>query len=287
MPRHAHLTKDGYGVELPGGRLATACRTFMNSYAITVRSYFDGSGKEADTGCKLLTLAGLAAPLSAWDWLESKWAGVCWKHNVCGSHMKEAMHLHGDFDKARGWDKDRLEIFTCDLENVFLGFGDLPETFFSVATINLEAHRHVSQHKPTITVDGVERAFPSASELCAFSCLNFLHWRRDSGNFELFFDRGEPFYNLLYQPWNDKKTLMDVRLKRVTQMMVGSQDYNLPLQGSDFFAWHVNRHWTRRDTLVTDRLASLVGGSSIFWDIQHLVDDEKIASTLTGTWGGV
>jgi hypothetical protein len=284
LPRHAFLSEDGYEVVLPHGYRAVACRTFLSGYAMTIRAYFDGSGTEDDSACDLLTLVGMAAPLTAWDHLEDRWAKVLWKHNVCKSHMVDCISRRSDFSPDRGWNESRQNLFIGDLEQALVEFGNQPDVHYSITSVDMKAYRHVKAQMPTISVSGSQEPYPKASTLCAFYCLNFLCWRWDSEPFELFFDRGEAFYDKLYRPWNNKRTLSDPRLKRVTRMSIGSTDFDLPLQASDYFAWHVNRMWTKNDKSSSDRLSSLCGGSSFGWTIHELTSPNRIKLALTGTY---
>lgn len=284
LPRHPYLTEDGYEVDLPGGKRGAAVRTWVRGYAMTLRTYFDGSGKEDDPNSKLITLVGMAAPLVAWDWLESKWAAVLWKHNVCASHMSKVMQFEDGFSRERGWTSERREIFLRDLENVLLGFGEQPNVFFVATSVDLEAHAHVIKQQPTIAINGVQQKYPKPSTLCAFYCLNFLCWRSKQNTYELFFDRNEAFFDKLYRPWNRRRKDSDERLKRVSRMSVGNIDFDIPLQASDYFAWHINRFWTKRDRPASDRLSELAAVSSIAFNIHELSDLRRIELALRGTW---
>ena len=276
------LSEDGCNILLPKGKMAAAYRKVLRGYAMTVRAYLDGSGKQEDPNSKILTLAGIAAQLPSWEALESEWARICWKHHVCGSHLKDAMHFHGDFE---GWNTPRVERFFADLEEALVTFGNLPKTYFSVVSVDLQAYRHVVEKKSTVLIAGQSQPYPDAATLCAFGCLNFLCWRKDAGALEMFFDRGEPFYNEIYQIWNNpKRAKLDPRMSRVSRMSIGTQDFDLPLQATDYFAWHINRFWTKGDNAPYGRLSQLMGGASHAWNIENLVDDKRIELALSGTY---
>ena len=200
--------------------------------------------------------------------------------------MCEVFANKGDFTEERGWNQQREQTFVRDLEVVLRDFGAQEDAFCCCSQVILPDHHAVSQSIKTIDVAGSTRKFPQPSELCAYDCLNYLCWRYRTEQFDLLFDRNEPFFAKLYNPWNvgTRKTVGHPHLVRVRNMEQGSPECHLPLQAADFFAWHVNRFWTRRDQPNSWALGSIVGTSSSLWDKGMLSDTLKIKGVLTSKY---
>ena len=228
----------------------------------SVRAYFDGSHSE-----DLLTLVAMAATSSTWERFEARWAEVLQKHGVSAAHMRQ----------------HREPSFVEDLERVLRDFGDQQDAFCSSSSVILPSHKAVSQRTATIEVGGANRKFPEASELCAYDCLNYLCWHYDIEQFALVFDRNEPFFAKLHNTWNVRKgrTVDHPHLARVGHMDQGSSECHPPLQAADFFAWHVNRFWTKRDQPNSWKLGSIVSASSTLWDEDALASLLRVKGVLT------
>jgi len=228
----------------------------------TVRAYLDGSQSE-----NLLTLAAMSASPPTWERFESRWAEVLEKHGVSAAHMRE----------------NREPSFVQNLETVLRDFGDQKDAFCSVSSVILPHHKVVSQAIDAMEAGGKQRKFPEASELCAYDCLNYLCWHYQTGQFALVFDRNEPFFAKLYNPWNVRKgkTADHPHLSRVEQMEPGSLDCHPPLQAADFIAWHVNRFWTKRDQPNSWSLGSIASISSTLWDQNRLANPFLVKGVIT------
>jgi hypothetical protein len=228
----------------------------------TIQAFLDGSQSD-----DLLTLVGMAAAPVTWERFGAEWTRVLQKHGVSAAHMRE----------------HREPSFIQDLEIVLRDLGDQEDAFCSASSVILPFHKAVSQSIDAIDVAGSVRKFPQPSELCAYDCLNYLCWHYHIGQFDLLFDRNEPFFAKLYNPWNvgSGRTVGHPHLARVHKLEQGSPDCHLPLQAADFFAWHVNRFWTKRDQPNSWTLGSIASTSSSLWDQDALSDTFKITGVLT------
>jgi hypothetical protein len=106
--------------------------------AVTIRSYFDGSGNwnrrsKPASADKFLTLAGYAATPLAWATFESMWAEMLGRWpNIRYLHMADAKALRGQFTKAQGWSKNKVMELVIDVVNNCLtqaGWGEFRDQF--------------------------------------------------------------------------------------------------------------------------------------------------------------
>ena len=72
---------------------------------MAIKSFFDGGG-DSDR----LILSGIAANDEVWTDIETDWRQMLQQHNPPAAymHMVEAIHLRKEFDRAKGWDDDKV-----------------------------------------------------------------------------------------------------------------------------------------------------------------------------------
>lgn len=211
--------------------------------AVTLKAYYDGSGKK-DT--RFITLAGYVGTSAAWNQFEKQWSQILNHHGCQYLHMREARSLRGEFE---GWTHKRVDALLADLFNDCLspiGWEDFKGKFYGAScTVNIADYKRAKAEIPSlkslesICVDYVItialRALPENLDL-PFG---------KEGTLELFFDKGESFLNKVDRIWRAKpRNKLEGPLQLVSG--IGSLDMHdvIGLQAADFLAWQTNRYHT-------------------------------------------
>ena len=93
---------------------------------MALRTFFDGSGKARDPGCRFVSLASFAGADKEWEDIRATWLDVLSQHDAPFSpsgkryfHSKEAMHHDQGYSC---WNTKRVAALTNDLFQVSGGF---------------------------------------------------------------------------------------------------------------------------------------------------------------------
>jgi hypothetical protein len=208
--------------------------------ALVLKAYCDGSGSSSDKNCNLLTLAGLISNEEKWPRFEESWGVVLDKHSAPMSkkgsryfHCAEAMSRWGGFC---GWTEESVRNLLFALQGVLAeGAGD-----FAVmsCTVKLDDYRRVRQR-----IQGLR----SPERICLNFCLpGFmrLNGSVDKRGIEIYFDKGEKFFDPLYKDWK-RKGRGRPRWADLVNQISGKSDMRdiRQIQAADVFAWMANRYY--------------------------------------------
>ncbi len=135
-----------------------------------------------------------------------------------------------------------------------------------------------------------KKAMPELPEtiedICASESVGFaLKWGRyiDAKKYELYFDRGEPFYGYISTRWRHPKAQKDIELMKDIIHVGESTSREVPaLQMADLFAWSVNR--ANQETKEWHiRLHDLPWESRLL-DYEHLIKPNLGALKRMASW---
>lgn len=89
--------------------------------------YFDDSGQESLSSGPFVCLAGYLAHYSYWERFINQWQHKLMKHNISCIHMKDMVHLAGEYSSL-DWDEKKRDEVLLDFievirENHLIGFG--------------------------------------------------------------------------------------------------------------------------------------------------------------------
>jgi hypothetical protein len=219
--------------------------------SVVLKGYFDGSIGGAD----YITLAGLSGSFNAWTMLEERWARAVapWKSPRASPtfkswHSNDAFSLHGEFDKANGWNEKESwrvahAIFNDCLSPVC--WGKKKEFCVASATVEMDAYRRACNE-----FQDLRKVKPAEALLVDF-VLSQAIWLLPAnesgdgydGKIELYFDRNERFMRQIHPVYRRrKKHWVGGLLASVAQS--ASEEF-VALQATDVVAWTTNRSYTR------------------------------------------
>lgn len=246
-----------------------------------LRCYFDG-GNDATSGQQdRITLATVCAMDEQCSALAVLWNEVLRAHGAEFLHTTNAATLNEEFAKEKGWDEELVDRFISDC-------------------VGLIEQHHATAEKPginavtlTIPLNDYRRARQAAKlpnsvyEICATESLSFcfkLGKYIGAESYELYFDRGEPFYGHVCDRRNNRKPRRDIPLmEKVTRLDELNMRTVPALQIADLFAWCINhneaafRSWHKR-------LNDLRSWWSPILDYEHLVEPTLSALERIAAW---
>ena len=226
-----------------------------------LKVYFDGSGKAEDPRTKFVTIAGFAGEEEVWSYFDQEWNGILSdRGNPKYMHMADAIQHKHNFD---AWDADKTDFLIQGLigllqevtvgKNKFCGFR---------CTVDLAAHAKWR------TMNRI----PPVAQLCAnLSFGQIMMWYGSFPDriilpFDLFFDRGDPFLNVLVQQWNNKETRSAHPWWKLVKAIEHAEMQTTPaLQAADMLAWSHNRLKTSGPDGWAGRFASQIAQSVQCW----------------------
>lgn len=217
--------------------------------AITVKAYYDSSGKSNSIRNRYLVLGGYIGTPNAWDEFERRWIAVLSSQKCAYLHMTEAMALRGEFARSRGWTSERVLKLIAELFNKCLspiGWANFKGDFRGASCIiNLADYRKLKAELPglkepeSICVDYVvtialmsmpeDRSLPFGKK----------------GMVELFFDKNETFMHKIDRIWRSKPNKqLQGPLRLVSNIAQSDSSQIAGLQAADLLAWSTNRYYT-------------------------------------------
>src|SRR5579863_4469964 len=233
--------------------------------------YFDGSGNNDDPVSKYVTLGGFAAEDDTWNYFETEW----WKilrdrGNPSYSHMNEAIRHKDAFD---GWSAEKTDFLYQGLLGLLTEVGQTRRFCAFRATVDLDAHRtwaSVNNIPPIERLCADLAFFKLSSWYASFPTLVL-------GDIDIYFDRNEPYMNILMQAWNNKETIGKSPWWGLVRMIGPLEMQRTPgLQAADMIAWSHNRLKTHGDQGWAGRLATTLTNGTPCW---HVDLTEKILRT--------
>lgn len=246
-----------------------------------LKSYFDKSGEEEK---KFLTLSGVTANDKHWAEIEATWDFMLHTHHPKANymHMKEAVHLNGEFDRSKGWD----DIKASDLVNWLLSYvTQFEQTFDSycqfVCTIDMDAYRRLQAE--TYQMD-------SPVDICNSTCVEGVmawyvsHYKSDlEYEASYYFDANEAFEPIFKAKWEseigrDEATGTYSVWSHIKHVGTAPMRKTQGLQISDMLAWGINRERTpvanspipKEYENIALAMTRLAPSFSKFWDEKEL-----------------
>lgn len=261
--------------------LSALCSDWMPRVSVTLRGYYDKSGDLAEGR---VTLAGYAAPISAWERFERRWMAVLASAPAPCSylHLTEAKHLLGPFHKSLGWTHRKVAHLLKEVFNQCLS----PED-------GVDEADHLSGVYCTVIKEDFERACRELPHLeskgWAAICAEFVTYialtrlpqdpSKPKGSrlgvIEVHFDRNEPFRREIEDAWNAAKDRPEGQRGPLSLVLsIGYSDMRQTpgLQAADYLAWHVNR-WRTTGSPGAGLIATAAAqGVGVMFDYETLME---------------
>jgi len=221
---------------------------------VILKSYFDGGNQADSKQYDRITLAAVSGTSDEWKNLELAWNTVLTHHGANFLHTTDAIGLQKEFSKKKGWTDDLVDSLILDCVEVVAqhllvpGKIHVPGPFgyrlnversglnATTFTIPLRDYRQARRVNPKLP--------NSVTEVCATESLGLcLKWGKviGAGGYELYFDRGEPFFGHISDRYNNKKSKRAIPLmEKVVQLATSNMKRVPALQVADLFAWSAN-----------------------------------------------
>ncbi len=252
---------------------------------MALEAYFDGSyiGQGWTSG-SLVTLAGFATDDTMWVELYDRWRAILSddsrRPKARYLHMKEAVHLNGEFSHRNGWNIQKVFSLVTDLL-MYLQTLDKQRFRQFACTVDLVAHRNLS-------AQGYELHDPI--EICNGNCpYSVLAWYVTAypgiiHSAQYLFDQGEPFEKPFRQKWIEEKQRkispggLDMFWSVIKSVASADMRSNLALQAADLLAWATNRSLSKHvnEPAIGDHLEyimkQIIPSSWILWDEKKFRD---------------
>jgi len=256
---------------------------------VVLKSYFDGSNHADSSEYDRISIATVCGTGKQWKRFDTAWRKVLYRHGADYLHTTDAVSLQKDFAVEKGWDKTRVDAFIGDCVSVVkshmaippktTGEGERPGLFPVTLTIPFDDWLRAKRNVPEIP--------ETIEDICARESVAYaLNWGRliGSNKYELYFDRGEPFYGYIHNTWRHPKAQRDVELLKDIISITESISENIPaLQMADLFAWSAN-HANQETREWHLRLNDLPWESRLL-DYDHLIKPSRGALNRITSWG--
>jgi Protein of unknown function (DUF3800) len=241
-----------------------------------LKAYFDKSGDHTYKMQTFLHLSGVAAIDTEWAEIEQTWRHILQAGSLKAEymHMIEAVHLRGEFNRAKGWSDNAV----FELINALLSYvTTIPKDKYCQFICSVDMNAYRALQKQTYQMD-------SPVDLCNAACVEAVMWwyltTYKGLDFEAVycFDQGEPFEEAFKKKW-ERQIDRDMRVgnhgpwSQITHIGSAAMRKEPGLQIADMLAWSRNREETKPDkrfehlALALTRLAPTV---KIVWDEEKL-----------------
>jgi hypothetical protein len=191
---------------------------------MTIKAYFDGSGKAHDPHVKYVVLAGYVGTEDVWLKFERRWNRFKAEYGIDYFHASELGAGKGHY---YGYGPEQGAIIVARLIDLLRGFSE--QEFSAVAySVCMIDYR-------TIT-----KKLPKPEAICGSGCLDDLCALVPAEHeLQVFYDRGESFLTELQNKWRNKKDRgADQRLNRINVFSEVDDWRKYPaLQAADYLAW--------------------------------------------------
>ena len=263
---------------------------------MVLKGYFDGGNQDDPSRYDRITLGVACGTAEQWTPAEAAWNAVRDKHNAPPLHTTDAIGLRRDFSRKKGWTNERVDRFIEDCVSVIeqhtvtpgrllipVGSGTIPSiarnglNIFTF-TVLLHDYIHAKKFVPLLP--------DSCTDLCVSETLGIVaRWGRRIGaeHYELYFDRGEPFFGHAYDRWTNRDSKKQINfMKDVVHCGSTNASVSPALQIADLFAWsgnHTNdvrRNWHMR--------LNALAWDSFIMEFKHLLNPTPGALERTENW---
>jgi len=255
---------------------------------VVLKSYFDGSNQADSSEYDRISIATVCGTGKQWKKFDRAWKKVLYRHRADYLHTTDAVSLRNGFTKEKGWNKNRVDAFIGDCVDVIGSQVTIPdgvtgkrprEGLYPVTlTIPFDDWLRAKKTLPELP-DTIE-------ELCATESFSFaLKWGRYIGakKYQVYFDRGEPFYGHIRNRWRHPKANKDIEIMKDVINVDESISSEVPaLQMADLFAWCINHN----DNVTREwhgRLHSLSYNSPLL-DYEHLIKPRQGVLEIIDSW---
>lgn len=256
---------------------------------VVLKSYFDGSNHADSSEHDRISIATVCGTGRQWKRFDTDWRKVLYKHGADYLHTTDAVSLKNNFSIERGWNKTLVDAFIGDCVSVVkahmaippktTGGGERPGLFPVTLTIPFDDWLRAKRDVPKIP--------ETIEDICARESVAYaLNWGRLIGSkkYELYFDRGEPFYGYISNTWRHPKAQRDIELMKDIISISESISHEIPaLQMADLFAWGVN-HANQETRKWHIRLHNLPWESRLL-EYEHLINPDPTALNRIASWG--
>lgn len=254
---------------------------------MVLKSYFDASNHADSSEHDRISVATVCGDKKQWKRFDRDWRKVLYKHGTEYLHTTDAVCLQNDFAVEKGWNSKRVDSFIGDCVSVVKRHIAIPpsiprgprEGLFPVTlTIPFDDWLRAKKDAPEIP-DTIEDIL--ARESAAYA----LNWGRIVGSkkYELYFDRGEPFYGYIQNTWRHPKAQRDIELMKDILSISEAVSTEVPaLQMADLFAWSIN-HANQETREWHIRLHDLPWQSRLL-DYEHLIMPNSDALRRIESW---
>ncbi len=255
---------------------------------MALKSYFDGSNHADSSEYDRISIATVCGMREQWRRFDPAWRKVLSKHRANYLHTTDAVSLHNDFAREKGWDKTRVDSFIGDCVDVIEKHMAIPSGFRGwtprmglypvTLTIPFDDWLRVKKTRPELP--------ETIEELCATESVGFaFKWGRyiRAAKYQLYFDRGEKFYGFIRDRWCHPKASIDIEImKDVIYVDESIASFVPALQMADLLAWSINR--ANQETREWHmRLHNLPYRSALL-DYEHLINPRLSALELRESW---
>jgi hypothetical protein len=195
---------------------------------MTVKVYFDGSGKSDDPNVDCVALAGYVATEEVWEDFEQSFAAFRREYKIDYFHSADLEAREGAYQNLS---IEETAVARAGLMVLLREYGkrDFSAVMYSVS---MTGYRQV------------KRKLPSAEAICGSGALDDLcqtvPWEHE---LQVFYDRGECFFPRLQNMWrNPRRRAADPRLDRINVFGVVDDWRKYPaIQAADLLAWCAGR----------------------------------------------
>jgi len=249
---------------------------------MVLKSYFDG-GNKVEPQFDQISLGMVFGTSNQWRRFERDWGKVGYRDKAPPLHTTDAVSLRNDFSAENGWDEVRVDAFMNACVDVIekhivipfsARFGLLPVTL----TIKFDEWLRARKTNPTIA-DTIEETCATQALSLAFKWGTFIGARR----YEMFFDRGEPFYGHIYTRWVHPKAREDMRIMQKVTTVSPVVAADVPaMQMADLFAWGVNK--ANQETRIWHKRLHKLEWDSLRLDYEQLINPNPRAQEMIASW---
>jgi hypothetical protein len=255
---------------------------------VALKSYFDGSNHADSSEYDRISIATVCGTGGQWRRFDTAWKKVLYRHHADHLHTTDAVSLRNDFAKGKGWNKTRVDSFIGDCVDVIASHMAVPP-----GTPGKRPRMGLLPVTLTIPFDDwlwAKKALPELPEtiedICANEAVGFaLKWGRyiNAKKYELYFDRGEPFYGYISARWRHPKVQKDIEMMKDIIHVGESTSKEVPaLQMADLFAWGINR--ANQETRVWHRRLHSLPFQSRLLDYEHLIHPSRERLKQIASW---
>ncbi len=238
-----------------------------------LKSYFDKSGQEDQ---ELLTIGAVAATDDVWAEIDTDWKLILRNNNPPAAyiHMVEAIGLKrgSEFCPSKGWNDDHV-----------FGLINLLLSYLSSSPI----HARYCQFSCSLKMSDYDKLraetyqLDSPADIVASACVRkmtewyFEHYQGLDFNAQYYFDRGEPFEQIIRAKWKRARAEQNPKYQWAHISHIGTEVMRTSpgLQIADMIAWATNRHEVKVPRRYADLVIGLRNLLPSFWVV---VDEEQL-----------